>query len=112
MSSETQIVQPPALALNARVTAPTAPPASAPPAARRAVVPQSASSEQGTAEQQNTPPLGFQLQIDPETQRVIIEAREPVTGFVVFQSPPKTAFSSAGDATPSNARGKSIDRAI
>ena len=57
-------------------------------------------------------PFGFQLQIDPETQRIILEARDPVTGFVMFQSPPKTAFSSVGAAAARVARGKTVDQAL
>jgi len=61
----------------------------------------------------DSPPFGFQLQIDPATQQVIIEARDPVTGFVVFQAPSKTAFSAvAGSAAQADPRGQRVNREI
>jgi hypothetical protein len=114
MSSETQIAQPPTPVLNARVTAPIASNAPNPAAPRTnaASAPPVGGQEKPAAQPNPAPALGFQLQIDPETQRIILEAREPITGFIVFQSPPKTAFGSVVSSNSSTQRGKSVDRDI
>jgi len=114
MSAETQIAQPPAPALNARVTAPTAPPApSLSASGRGASAPVTTPTATVTGAQSSASvSLGFQLQIDPETQRLILESRDPVTGFILFQSPPKTAFSATSSSSAGTTRGKSLDRDI
>lgn len=114
MSSETQIAQPPTPVVNARVTAPTAPsaPSAVAPRSNGVSPPPIVGQEKPVVQTNTAPALGFQLQIDPETQRLILEAREPVTGFVVFQSPPKTAFGSVVGSNSSTQRGKSVDRDI
>jgi hypothetical protein len=57
--------------------------------------------------------IGFSLQYDPETRRMFLEAREPVSGFVIFQMPPKYVIkqfsASIGRIEP--ARGAKVDSA-
>ena len=36
-----------------------------------------------------TTAIGFSLSYDPTTGRMFLEAREPVSGFVIYQMPPK-----------------------
>jgi hypothetical protein len=57
-------------------------------------------------------PVSFpvSLQFDQETHRFIIEARDRVSGFVVFQVPFKAAISAADSSTPSTARGNRVNR--
>jgi hypothetical protein len=33
--------------------------------------------------------IGFSLDFDPSTGRMFLEAREPVSGFIIYQMPPK-----------------------
>jgi hypothetical protein len=104
MSADTQITQPPAVPVTTRVTAPSVPAGSTPPT--------SPTSGAASAAPASPPAFSFQLQIDPETQRVILEARDPVTGFVIFEAPPKTAFSAINGGGASNSRGGSVDRDV
>ena len=105
MSADTQITQPPAVPVTTRVTAPSAPAGSTAP-------PTPPASGGESAAPTSPPAFSFQLQIDPETQRVILEARDPVTGFVVFEAPPKTAFSAINGGSASSPRGHSVDRDV
>jgi len=59
-------------------------------------------------------PIGFALHFDNDMQRLILEVREPVTGYVIYQMPPKYVVkqflaSSSGSAP---ARGAQVDSAI
>ena len=107
MSADTQITQPPAVPVTTRVTAPSVPAGSTTPTS---TTPPPSGAE--SAAPASPPAFSFQLQIDPETQRVILEARDPVTGFVIFEAPPKTAFSAINGGGASNSRGRSVDRDV
>jgi hypothetical protein len=81
-----------------------------------AVVPASA-EEQATAAAPKTPSpapaIGFTLHFDPDMGRFILQAREPGSGFVIFQVPQKYAvkqLSASASGTPT--RGKSVDSAV
>ncbi len=37
----------------------------------------------------STTGIGFSLSYDPSTGRMFLEAREPVSGFIIYQMPPK-----------------------
>lgn len=52
----------------------------------------------------------FSLQFDPDTHRLMIESRDPVTGFIVFQVPPKTAIRAIEASGGAIARGERVDR--
>ncbi len=60
------------------------------------------------------PAIGFSLLYDPETRRMILEAREPVSGFVIYQMPPKYVIkqfsASIGSIAP--LRGEQVDSAV
>ena len=61
----------------------------------------------------STGAIGFTLAFDADTQRLILEARDPVSGVVIYQIPPKSALrqlSSPASAAP--ARGVAVDRAV
>lgn len=55
----------------------------------------------------------YTLHFDTEMQRFILEARDPVSGLVIFQMPPKSAFremeAAVGEAAAST-RGASLDK--
>jgi hypothetical protein len=55
----------------------------------------------------------YTLHFDTEIQRFILEARDPVSGIVIFQMPPKSAFremeATAGEAAGMR-RGGSLDK--
>jgi len=108
MSADTPIIGTPTVPIGNQTPTPAAAPSvnSPPPDAPAAT---GASAPSG-APASGSAPYGFQLQIDPETQRLIIEVRDPVTGFVIFQAPPKTAFSAVSGSTSGNSRGQSVDR--
>jgi len=57
-------------------------------------------------------PVSFpvSLQFDQDTHQFIIEARDRVSGFVVFQVPFKAAISAGNSATPGNTRGSRVNR--
>ena len=60
-------------------------------------------------------PMGFALHYDLDTQRMILEVREPATGYVIYQMPPKYVikqFSTSGSAVASPARGARVDSAV
>jgi len=57
--------------------------------------------------------IGFTLAFDADTRRLILEARDPVSGVVIYQIPPKSAIkqlSSSASAAPS--RGAMVDSAV
>jgi hypothetical protein len=59
-------------------------------------------------------PLGFTLHFDADMQRLILEVREPSTGFVILQIPAKYVikqFSAGSDAAPST-RGARVNSAV
>ena len=61
----------------------------------------------------NEPPsFPVSLQFDQDTHRFIIEARDRVSGFVVFQIPFKAAVNSVAGTSSGTARGNRIDRAV
>jgi hypothetical protein len=59
-------------------------------------------------------PIGFKLRYDQDTQRLILEARDPVSGFVIYQIPPKYVVKqfTAKVGTIAPARGKQVDSAV
>jgi hypothetical protein len=59
--------------------------------------------------------MGFALHYDADTQRLILEVREPVTGYVIYQMPPKYVikqFSTSASAVAAPARGARVDSAV
>ncbi len=57
--------------------------------------------------------IGFALHYDQDLRRMILEARDPISGFVIYQIPPKYAakqFATAGSAEPH--RGAQVDSAV
>ena len=57
-------------------------------------------------------PYNFVLRFDPDTQRMILEARDSVTGFVIFQMPPKYVikqFSAGAADKAAPPRGGQVD---
>lgn len=59
------------------------------------------------------PAVGFTLAFDPDTQRLILEARDPNSGIVIYQIPPKSAIkqlSTSASAAPQ--RGATVDSAV
>ena len=59
--------------------------------------------------------FGFALHYDQGMQRMILEARDPVTGFVIFQMPTKYVtkqFSAGAGALVERARGGKVDSAV
>lgn len=84
-------------------------------------LPPSQGSSQQTAQSSAVPAkapasvaaVGFTLAFDADTQRLILEARDPVSGFVIYQIPPKSALkqlSPSASAAPS--RGAKVDSAV
>jgi hypothetical protein len=57
--------------------------------------------------------IGFSLDYDPGSGRMILEAREPVSGFVIYQMPPKYVIKqfTASVAPVEPARGAKVDSA-
>jgi hypothetical protein len=56
-------------------------------------------------------PIGFTLHYDTQTQQLILEARDPATGFVIYQIPPQSAAEqfAAADAGAPAVRGTQHD---
>ena len=70
-------------------------------------------STQSAAAPANAPGIGFTLTFDTDTQRLILEARDPVTGFVIYQMPPKYVLKQlAAAASAASTRGAKVDSAI
>jgi hypothetical protein len=60
-------------------------------------------------------PFGFTYTYDQSLHRMELEARDPVSGFIVYQMPPKYVikqFSASVDAAIAPARGASVDNAV
>jgi hypothetical protein len=61
----------------------------------------------------STSAIGFSLDYDASTGRMILESREPVSGFIIYQMPPKYVIkqftASVGDIAP--ARGAQVNSA-
>jgi hypothetical protein len=58
--------------------------------------------------------IGFTLHFDADMQRLILEVREPSTGFVIYQMPPKYVikqFNVTAGAIPST-RGARVNSAV
>ena len=108
MTGETQIVAtPPPLATPSRDAAP----ASGVVAARSDAEPSPAVPAPAPA---STPPPSFPvtLQFDQDTHRFIIEARDSVSGLVVFQVPFKAAIAATAGSTASTTRGHRVDSEV
>jgi len=117
MSDETQItpiIQPPASVPAARdLTPKPTPTPQSPPAAADA---NATNNPDGTAvssappKPQSAPVFGLSLQFDPDTHRLIIEARNPLSGAVVFQIPSKSALQALTDGEKTaQQRGRSVN---
>jgi hypothetical protein len=80
-----------------------------------ALKPQTGAPTPVSAPAQPAAPIGFTYSYDQSIHRMVIEARDPVSGFVVFQSPPNYVmkqFSATTGATSAPMRGSSIDNAV
>jgi uncharacterized FlaG/YvyC family protein len=61
------------------------------------------------------PPFGFTLHYDDDLHRLILESRDPITGFVIYQMPPKYVvkqFTATVAPSISENRGASVDQAV
>jgi hypothetical protein len=93
------------------------------PAPRKSAVPSNSSAvaspavppaaETSSAPKPSTPPFGLTEHFDDDMQRMILEARDPASGYVIFQMPAKYVIKqhSAG-ASSVTARGTSINRTL
>ena len=90
------------------------------PGTERQTVPSAAPLSASSAAAPSVPPaaaagaVGFTLTFDPETQRMILEARDLATGFVIDQMPPKYVvkqFSAPAGVRATSPRGSRIDNA-
>ena len=89
-------------------SAPRTPVAPAPAAAAAAPVAATDSAPKSAA-----PPFGFALHFDSDTQRMILEARDPVTGYVIYQMPAKYVIKQLStSAQPAAPRGTAINRKL
>ena len=64
---------------------------------------------------ETAPPIGFTLHYDDDLHRLILESRDPITGFVIYQMPPKYVVKQfTATVTPSlpENRGASVDEAV
>jgi hypothetical protein len=60
-------------------------------------------------------PIGFTVHFDGDSQRLILEAREPVSGYVIVQIPPKYVVKQFSATVRSNlepSRGKGLNDAV
>jgi hypothetical protein len=100
------IVPTPAPESAPRATAPTA----APDPTAAAAAP---SATADSAAKAAAAPLGFALHFDSDTQRMILEARDPVTGYVIYQMPAKYVIKQLStSAQPATPRGTAINRKL
>lgn len=93
-------------------------------AAPIAPVPSSAPASRETADsadkpkpqpQVSTQGIGFTLRYSQDTHRLILEARDPASGFVIYEQPPQYVlkqFQASLDATGSSPRGGNLDNAV
>lgn len=57
--------------------------------------------------------IGFTLHFDPDMARLVLQAREPGSGFVIYQIPQKYAVKLLSASAPNApTRGKSVDSAV
>ena len=107
--TETSLTVPlfPAPAPEPAPSAPAAPVGAAP--AAPAAVPTPPAPQVGPS------PLGFALHFDPDTQRMFLESRDPVSGFVIYQIPSKYVIkqlSASVSAPVAPSRGTKVDSAL
>jgi hypothetical protein len=60
-------------------------------------------------------PIGFTLHFDGDSQRLILEAREPASGYLIVQIPPKYVVKQFSATVRSNlepSRGKGLNDAV
>ncbi len=111
MSDETQITPitptPPTVIAARDVTPkPTSAPTPTPPPSADA----GATSSDVPAKPQSTPVFALSVQFDVDTNRLIIEARNPLSGDIVFQVPSKSALQALTQPIKSaGSRGKSVN---
>lgn len=93
---------------------PTSPGATASASAPAPSPPPSASTEaSATPTAGNSAGIPYQLHYDVETQRFILEARDPKTGAIIISLPPQTAFQqiqSSASATAPSPLGNRVDK--
>ena len=99
--------------------APTPAPESAPRAAAPVTQPvpaAAAAAPVATADSGPKPPStppGFSLHFDSDTQRMILEARDLITGYVIYQMPAKYVIKQLStSAQPAAPRGTAINRKL
>lgn len=93
-----------------RTTPPTAPAIAKDDAPRQAV-----SADAAKAPPPRPAPFALTQHYDQDTRRLILEARDPVSGFVIYQMPPKYVikqFSASVSTRVAPARGARVDSAI
>lgn len=102
---------PPIVAKPAPESAPRAPaPAAAPVSTAAAPAPVATSD---SAAKPAASPLGFSLHLDSDTHRMILEVRDPITGYVIYQMPPKYVIKQlSASAHLDMPRGTAINRKL
>lgn len=77
---------------------------------------QAVSADAAKAAAQPRPaPFALTQHYDQDTRRLILEARDPVSGFVIYQMPPKYVikqFSASVSTSVAPARGARVDSAV
>ena len=102
---------PPIVPTPAPESAPRAPAPAVTPPPTAAAPPPAATPD--SAAKMVTGPLGFALHFDSDTQRMILEAREPITGYVIYQMPAKYVIKQLStSAQPAAPRGTAINRKL
>jgi hypothetical protein len=70
-------------------------------------------AETGNAPKPTPPPFGLTEHFDDDMQRMILEARDPVSGYVIFQMPAKYVIKQhSAIVHPVAPRGTSINRTL
>lgn len=72
-------------------------------------------AKKAAAAQPVSPPFSLTYHFDEQTQRMILEARDPDSGFVVYQMPPKyiiKQFDASASGTVPSTRGGKLDNAV
>ena len=109
--SPTPAVEPQPRSAAAPVAASESAAAPAPNAAPAVVAPAPEAKPHETA----PPPFGFTLHYDDDLHRLILESRDPITGFVIYQMPPKYVvkqFTATVAPSIGENRGTSVDQAV
>jgi hypothetical protein len=91
------------------------PTASVMPPERTTAIPPVTPAPSGGAAAEEKEPGGFSIRFDSDMHRLVLQLRDPLTGMVTFQMPPKQAaqqMAATASATATDPRGRTVDGSV